>query len=167
MLARPNVVEERLVVGEHPALCDPMFGDPKDGHGAPLEGFAAASTLARGEDDRALVVGEHSVDGDLECRVTQLASPEEVVQHVISAPIFIRDRALTGHMPDDVIRQHRTHGLLLAAGIELILAIMKGADQLLVRMLAGHARAQRLTIVKVRTCCPDVPAPLIAVNTAR
>jgi hypothetical protein len=86
--ARPNAVENGWVVGDHPALGYPTLLDPKDGDGPPLEALAAAAALACGEYDRALVVGEHPVDGDAECRLRQLASAEEVAQHVIPAAIF-------------------------------------------------------------------------------
>jgi hypothetical protein len=144
--ARPNAVEDGWVVGDHPALGYPTVLEPKDGDGPPLEALAAAVALACGEYDRALVVGEHPVDGDAECRVRQLASAEEVAQYVIPAAMFIRDRALTGHMPDDVIRQHRTRGVLLTARIEAILAVMKVADELRVWVLGEHHARVALTV---------------------
>jgi hypothetical protein len=151
--ARPNVVEDGWVVGNNPALGYPTLLDPKDGDGPPLEALAAAVALACGEYDRALVVGEHPVDGDTECSVRQLASAEEVAQHVIPAAIFIRDRALSWYMPDDVIRQHCTRGVLLTAGIEA------GSRVLTRRDCSGRSTPLRcVPFPRGSICSPQLPA---------
>jgi hypothetical protein len=77
-LVRPNAVEQGLVIRDYPALGDPTLLDPKDGDGTPLEDLASTATLARGEDDRSLLVRDHAMNGDSECPVRDLASPEEV-----------------------------------------------------------------------------------------
>jgi hypothetical protein len=68
------------------------------------------------------------MNGDSECAVRDRASPEEVAWHLIAAAIFARDRALAGHVPREVVCEHRSCRRLLAAGVEAILVVMKVAD---------------------------------------
>jgi len=77
-LVRPNAVEQGLVIRDDPALGDLTLLDPKDGDRTPPEDLAPTATLACGEDDRSLLVGEDAMNGESECPVRDLASPEEV-----------------------------------------------------------------------------------------
>jgi hypothetical protein len=84
--------------------------EAKDGNGAPLEALAVLIALACGEDERSLIVGEHPVHGNSAGAAGEFASPAEVAQHLIAATVCIRDRALTGHMPDDILNSAVTGG---------------------------------------------------------
>src|ERR1700719_1085208 len=122
----------------HPALGDLATGNAKDAHGPPREGLASMLHLAAGEDDRALIVGEHPANIDTERSVAQLASSGEVAQHGLAPVVVACDRALAGHMPGHVVAEHRADGSLLCTCVEAILAFVELADESRVRMPLGH-----------------------------
>src|SRR6516164_1805885 len=140
---RPDLIEQVLVIGEHPTLSDLVVSDAKDPYRLPDRALTVALHPPSGEDHRTLVVGEHSADDDAKRRARQIASCDEVAQDLIPAPIVASYCAAPRHVPRDVLAEHRAHVLLVAAGVEAILGVVKLADQAGISMRLRHPAQYR------------------------
>jgi hypothetical protein len=126
----PYVVEEQLILWEHPAFGDLAVLEPIEAMCTPFHYPAASGRSPRGDDEPVVVVCEHVVDGDFKRVVSKVPTKSHVLDHVSPAPIDTRDRAATRDVPNDVCGENCREGRIVPPSTRLVLM----SQQFLVRM---------------------------------
>jgi hypothetical protein len=117
----PYVVEEQLILWEHPAFGDLAVLEPIEAMCTPFHYPAASGSSPRGDDEPVVVVCEHVVDGDFKRVVSKVPATSHVLHHLVPAPIDSRDRAATGDVPNDVFSENCGEGRIVPLSTRLVL----------------------------------------------
>jgi hypothetical protein len=120
-LLGPYVVEEQLILWEHPAFGDLAVLEPIEAMCTPFHYPAASGSSSRADNHTVFVVRQHVVDRDFKRVVSKVPATSHVLHQFSPAPIDSRDLAATGDVPNDVCGENCGEGRIVPPTTRLVL----------------------------------------------